>query len=96
MSAARRFKFRLYIAGGTQNSALALINFNSLCREHLSNRYDIEIVDILREPNRALEDGIFMTPALFRVNPSPVLSIIGTLGDTPSVLSALDLDIPTA
>lgn len=92
----RRFKFRLYVAGGTHNSTLALFNFNALCRQHLPNRYELEVVDILRDPHRALQDGIFMTPALYRVAPGPVLSIVGTLGDAQNVLLALDLDVAAA
>ena len=91
MKVKRHYKFRLYMAGGTQNSALALRNFQTLCRDHLPNCHEIEIVDVLKEPKRALRDGIFMTPALFRMAPSPKLSIVGTLSHPQTVLSALDL-----
>ena len=86
------FKFRLFVAGGTQNSAQAVANLNSICRAHLPHRHDIEVVDVLREPKRALADGILMTPTLVRLAPSPVERIIGTLSQTQTVLRALGLE----
>jgi circadian clock protein KaiB len=86
------FKFRLYVAGDTPNSALALANLGALCRESLPDQHEIEIVDVFREPKRALADGIFMTPTLVKLMPSPVRKIIGTLSQTGSVLQALGLE----
>jgi circadian clock protein KaiB len=91
MSRAPRFKFRLYIAGNTENSAKALANLHALCGMHLENRHEIEIVDVFREPGRALDDRIFMTPTLVKLTPAPLQRIIGTLGQTHSVLQALGL-----
>jgi circadian clock protein KaiB len=92
MSRPSIFKFRLYIAGGTQNSALATANLNTLCRIHLPDRYDIEIVDVLREPKRALKDQIYMTPTLVKLMPSPTQRIVGTLNQAPFVLQALGVE----
>jgi len=86
------FKFRLYIAGGAQNSAQALANLNALCRAHLPDRHDIEVVDVFREPKRALADGILMTPTLIRLAPSPIQRIVGTLSQAQTVLEALGLN----
>ena len=91
MSPVPRFKFRLYIAGDTENSAQALSNLTALCGKYLVNRHEIEIVDIFREPGRALEDRIFMTPTLVKLAPGHVQRIIGTLGQTHSVVQALGL-----
>ena len=82
MSRRARFKFRLYVAGDTQNSAQAIANLTALCREHLLGRHDIEVVDVFREPKRALAEGIA---------PAPVRRIIGTLGQTQPMLLALGL-----
>ncbi len=90
------FKFVLFVAGDTPNSALAFANLTALCRAHLPGRHAIETVDVFREPQRALADGIFMTPTLVRLAPSPVLRIVGTLVHTPTVLLALGLDAAAA
>ncbi|MGK2913442.1 MAG: circadian clock KaiB family protein [Porticoccaceae bacterium] len=86
------FKFRLYVAGEAPNSAQALANLRALCRAHLPDRHQIEVVDVFREPKRALADGIFMTPTLIKLAPSPVRRIVGTLSQTPPVLWALGLE----
>jgi circadian clock protein KaiB len=86
------FKFRLYVAGDAQNSAQAIANLNALCRAHLRDRHEIEIVDVFRDSKRALVDGIFLTPTLVKLAPSPARRIIGTLSQTQPVLQALGLE----
>jgi len=86
------FKFRLYVADHARNSLLAIANLNALCRTHLPDRHEIEVVDVFREPKRALEDGIFLTPTLVKFEPSPKRSVVGTLSQTQSVLHALGLE----
>lgn len=86
------FKFRLYVAGDAENSAQAVANLNALCRTHLPDRHEIDVVDVFREPKRALEDGIFMTPTLVKLAPSPVRRIVGTLSHAQIVLQVLGLE----
>ena len=75
MTQAPRFEFRLYIAGGESNSAQAVANLEALCRAHLAGRHEIEIVDVLLQPKRALQDGVFMTPTLIQRAPDTVRSV---------------------
>jgi circadian clock protein KaiB len=92
MSSRGRFRFRLYIAGHAPNSAQALSNLHALCAAHLVDRHDIEVVDVFREPARALADSVFMTPTLLRLAPAPALKIVGTLSQSRPVLLALGLE----
>ena len=92
MSRAVDFRFRLYVAGATLNSTQALANLKALCDAHLGNRCRIEVVDVFREPARALADSVFMTPALVRIKPPPALRIVGTLTHTATVLGALGMN----
>lgn len=85
------FKFQLYVAGDAPNSTQAIANLATFCRTHLAERYEIEIVDVFREPKRALAEGIFMTPTLIALTPPPVRRIVGTLSHTQTVLLALGL-----
>jgi circadian clock protein KaiB len=89
-------RFRLYVAGEAQNSAMALANLTSICRASIPDRYRIEIVDVFKEPSRALADGIFMTPTLVQLAPAPLRKIVGTLCDTATVVRALGLAALTA
>lgn len=91
MSRRARFRFRIYVAGGAPNSAQALSNLAALCREYLPDRHEIEVVDVFRDPKRALADGVFMTPTLAKLAPLPVRTLVGTLGQTQLVLQVLGL-----
>lgn len=88
-----KFKFRLYIAGDTQNSAQAHANLTAICREYLSGHHEIEIVDVFKEPQRALADGVFMTPTLLKLGPAPPRKIVGTLNQAETVIQALGLGL---
>jgi len=81
----------LYIADGGPNSALAVSNLDAICKEHLTDNFRLEIVDVLEYPLRALADGILVTPSLTKVSPSPVTKVIGNLSDKGSVLHALGI-----
>jgi circadian clock protein KaiB len=96
MSHRARFKFRLYVAGDALNSVQAVANLAALCRAHLPGRHEIEIVDVFREPARALAEGIFLTPTLLKLAPSPARQIVGTLSQRQLVLQALGLDTVAA
>jgi circadian clock protein KaiB len=91
-AARARFVFRLFTAGNTRNSAQALANLSALCRAHLRDRFEIEVVDVLRHPERALAERIFMTPTLIALSPRPACRIVGTLTDEAAVLRALGLE----
>lgn len=82
------FKFRLYVAGDAQNSVQAIANLTAICRTYEPDRYEIEIVDVLREPKRALLDKVFMTPTLVKLAPLPVRRIVGTLSQTEPILQS--------
>ncbi len=96
MNRRTHFKFKLYVAGDAPNSAQARFNLMALCRTHLPDRHEIEIIDVFRHPKRALADGIFMTPTLVRVTPTPARKIVGTLSQTMIVLEALGLEARVA
>lgn len=85
-------KFRLYVADSTMNSAQATANLRAFCQTHLPGRHEIEIVDVFKEPQRAILEGIRMTPTLLRLAPLPVRRVVGTLVDTQRVLETLGLD----
>jgi circadian clock protein KaiB len=80
---------RLYVAGNAPNSLRAIANVKALCDEHFATRHELEIIDLLKHPKRALADGIIVTPTLLKLSPLPVQRVIGNLNDTSQVLSAL-------
>ena len=96
MSTAAVYRFRLYIAGDTPNSTNALANLTALCNEQLQGQHEIEVVDVFREPGRALAESVLMTPTLLKLSPAPVQRIVGSLADLRKVVLALSLDAQIA
>jgi circadian clock protein KaiB len=85
------FKFLLYIAGDGPNSIQAVANLNALCRDHLADRHEIEIVDVFRDTQKALLDGVVLTPMLMKLSPAPVKRIVGNLSQVAHTLQVLGL-----
>jgi circadian clock protein KaiB len=90
------YKFRLFVAADTLNSVQAASNLNALCKAHLAGRHEIEVVDVFKDPKRALAEGIRMTPTLLKLAPGPVRRIVGTLADVARVMQTLGLDADAA
>ena len=85
------WNLRLYVAGQTPKSARAISNLRKICEEHLSGRYSIEVIDLLKDPQLARGDQILAIPTLVRRLPEPIKKIIGDLSDSERVLIGLDL-----
>jgi len=92
MSRHGSFKFRLYVADDTLNSVQAVANLTAFCHTYLQDRHEIEVIDVFREPLRALADNILMTPMLIRFAPLPLRRIVGTLSQTQILLQALGIE----
>ena len=66
------WNLRLYVAGQTPRSLLAFVNLKRICEEHLAGHYQIDVVDLAKNPELAAGDGIFAIPSLVRRLPEPV------------------------
>lgn len=82
---------RLYVAGQSPKSLKALANLKRLCEEHLDERYEIEVVDLVEHPRLAAGDEIIAIPTLVRRLPEPMRKIIGDLSDSERVIVGLQL-----
>lgn len=87
----RNWNLRLYVAGQTPKSIIALANLKRICEEHMEGRYTIEIIDLMDNPQLARRDQIVAIPTLVRELPSPLKRIIGDLSNTERVLVGLDV-----
>jgi len=85
------YLLRLYVAGQTPKCIAAFANLKKICEEHLAGKYQIELVDLLVNPELAKGDQILALPTLVRKLPEPVKKIIGDLSNTERVLVGLDL-----
>jgi circadian clock protein KaiB len=85
------WNLKLYVAGQTPRSLAAFANLEKLCEEPLKCKYNIEVIDLLKNPQLAKGDQIFAIPTLVRKLPVPIRKIIGDLSNTAKVLVGLDL-----
>jgi circadian clock protein KaiB len=80
---------RLYVAGNAPNSLRAIANARAICEDRDGCRFELEIVNVLEHPKRALADGIIVTPTLLKLSPSPIQRMVGDLSDRNQVLQTL-------
>ncbi len=86
-----KFKLRLFITGRTPKSERTISNLNDICNNELKGSYELEIIDVLENPDLAEEKKILVTPTLIKDLPPPLKRVIGDLTDTEKVLIGLDL-----
>lgn len=86
-----KWVLRLYVAGQSPKALNAFTNLKKICENQLNNKYSIEVIDLLLNPQLGVEDQIFALPTLVRKLPVPVRKIIGDLSNTERVLVGLDL-----
>ncbi|MEI8395951.1 MAG: circadian clock KaiB family protein [Rhodospirillaceae bacterium] len=87
-----KYLLRLYITGNTLASQHAVSNLGLLCQAELNGLCDVEIIDILENPQLAEEEKILATPTLVKRNPAPVRKVIGDLSHRNRVLFGLGLE----
>lgn len=87
---------RLYVVGAARNSIAAIRNLNAILSGQRPESFVLEIVDCVREPGRALAEGVLVTPTLVRVRPEPQRTIVGSLSELEQVASALGLEVRPA
>jgi circadian clock protein KaiB len=61
------------------------------CETHLADRYEIEVVDLRKNPKLNAGDQILAIPTLVRKLPQPVKKIIGDMSNTERILVGMDL-----
>jgi circadian clock protein KaiB len=86
-----RYILRLYVAGQTPKSVLAITNIKRICEEELQGQYDLEVIDLYQQPQLAQGEQIIAVPTLIKKLPPPLRRIIGDMSDTERVLVGLDL-----
>lgn len=86
-----KYLLKLYVAGITPSSTLAIRNITSICEEHLRGRYELQIIDIYQQPTLAKGEQIIAAPTLIKKLPVPLRRLIGNMANTEKVLVGLDL-----
>ena len=90
-SKTENYLLRLYVAGTTPQSVRAISNLKQICEEHLKGRYDLEVIDVYKQPDLARGEQIIVVPTLIKKLPAPLRRIIGDMSNVDRVLAGLDL-----
>jgi circadian clock protein KaiB len=81
----------LFVNGASDMSARAIRNVRAICDEHLTGRYQLEVVDVHRDASLMSAHDVVAAPTLIKESPLPKRMLVGDLSDTPRVLAALDI-----
>ena len=90
-----RCLLRLYVAGATDRSRLAILRARKLCETEFNGNCELEVIDVYQQPILARDGQIVATPTLVREPPLPVRRIIGDLTNTTGLFVGLDLHVKT-
>lgn len=89
----KRMFLQLYITGMSENSIRAIKNIMQLCDEYLHDNFDLEIIDIYKNPSLAEKQEIVFSPSLIRQFPLPKKTFIGDLSDTKKLVLGLGITL---
>ena len=89
--ATERYVLTLYVTGATAGSLRAIANLKAICEQYLKGRYELEVVDAYRRPERLSTDQIVAVPTLIKKLPVPLRLLVGDLSRTEQVLQGLGL-----
>ncbi|PZX58223.1 circadian clock protein KaiB [Algoriphagus ratkowskyi] len=84
---------KLYVSGMSPNSMEAIENIKKLCDDRLKNGFELEIIDLYKNPEAAKEHQIIFSPSLIKISPLPKKILIGTFHDAEKVITVLGLSI---
>lgn len=87
-----RYVLRLYVTGQTSRSVRAIENIRQTCERFLKGRYELTVIDLFEDPQRARQEQVIAAPTLVKMLPLPLRKLIGDLSDERRVLLALDLE----
>jgi circadian clock protein KaiB len=88
-----RTVLRLYVAGPAPNSQLARAHLKAFLGEHADRPVELEIIDVLANPERGLKDGILVTPTLVRLRPAPQQQVVGNLRNRAALAAGIGFPV---
>ncbi len=87
----RHYVLRLFVSGATSRSMKAIEIIRKICEEYLGGQYELEVIDIHQQPERAKSEQIIAVPTLLKKLPAPLRVFIGDLSDRERILVGLDI-----
>ena len=84
------YVLKLYVTGKSAKSEVAIANLRRICDQELQGKYELQVVDVLEQPQAAEDDRVLATPTLIKQLPPPLRRVIGDLSDKHKVLLGLE------
>jgi len=82
---------KLYVTGSSARAETAVANLRRICEQELAGQYELQIIDIVENPQLAEDEKILATPTLIKALPPPLRRVIGDLSDKEKVLLGLEV-----
>lgn len=86
-----RYVLRLFIAGLSPRSTLAVERIRAICDRYLPGRHELTIIDLYVQPEEARRAQIVVVPTLVKQVPSPMRLFIGDMTDQKRILQGLNI-----
>lgn len=86
-----KYEMRLYVAGQTPRSKLAITAITKICEEYLAGRHELEVIDIYQDPESGSTAQLVVAPTLIKSLPPPLRRLVGDMSDKNRVLIALNI-----
>ena len=84
---------QLYVSGMSPRSMDAIDKIKHLCDENLEGAFELEIIDLYKNPQAASDMQIVFSPSLIKTLPLPKRMLVGDFSDTAKVIKRLGLTI---
>ena len=86
------FVMRLFVTGASPNSTRAIANLKLILENYLKGKYELEIIDIYQQPEKAEFEQIIALPLLIKKSPGIERRLIGDMSNTEKVLRGLGIN----
>lgn len=88
----KKWHLCLYVAGDKQKTDNAVGLLRQICEENIPGKCEIEVFDIMEDPQVALNENIIATPCLIKKRPLPKRKLIGELTDKARLLRGIGIE----
>lgn len=86
-----KYLLKLYITGTNARAEQAIANLRAICDNELPGQFELQVIDVLEDPEAAERDRVLATPTLIKQLPPPLRRVIGDLSDRDKVLLGLEV-----
>lgn len=95
VAGAARVVLRLFVTGATPSAQRARACLDEVCAElrqaEGQSAVELQVVDVLSDPESAIMDNVFATPTVIRVAPAPSRRLFGDLSSPEMVMIGLQV-----